>query len=224
MRTKTLLLAAVTLTLGIACSQAQVYSQNVVGYINQVIPVGFSMAANQLDSGTNTIATLLPSPNQGTHVYKFVGPGYATANYHNPGGWNDATMTLNPGEGVFIYNPGPNPMTNAFVGTVLQGNFTNSVPAGFTLQSYVVPISGPISTVLGYPVASGDIFTYGIIPIRNMIYIIITVVHGVFFGEPTVNVGQSLIYSCHDRNQLGLSLQCAIRFSVNQKLYQNIKT
>ena len=37
MRTKTLLLAAATLAIGVVCSQADapIYSQNVVGYVNQ---------------------------------------------------------------------------------------------------------------------------------------------------------------------------------------------
>ena len=40
MRTKTLLIAAAALAAGLVSSQAQVYSQNVVGYANVPAPVG----------------------------------------------------------------------------------------------------------------------------------------------------------------------------------------
>ena len=191
MRTKTLLLAAATLAAGLATSTAQtVYSQNVVGYINQVIPVGFSMIANQVDydgTGTNnTLANVLPSPPNYTHVYKFTGTGYAIANYYN--GWNDSSMTLNPGEGAFINNLSGSPITNTFVGTVLQGTFTNAVPAGFSIKGYNVPISGAISTVLQYPVANYDhIYTW-----TGTNYVIYNYFNGWgSLGEPTINVGQS---------------------------------
>ena len=46
MRTKTLLLTAALSAAGIATSMAQVYSANAVGYVNKLIPTGFSMIAN----------------------------------------------------------------------------------------------------------------------------------------------------------------------------------
>ena len=58
MKTKTLLIAAATLAVGAISSQAQVYSQNVVGYVN--VPIGanaFTMCANQLVTGTDTAKT-----------------------------------------------------------------------------------------------------------------------------------------------------------------------
>jgi len=190
MRTKTLLLAAATLVIGIVSSQAQVYSQNVVGYVNQVIPVGLSMIANQVDydgTGTNnTLAHIFPSAPNGTYVYKFTDSGYLP--YAYAGGWlPDANMTLNPGEGAFILNNSGSPITNTFVGTVLQGNLTRAVPAGYSIQSYNVPISGGVSTVLQYPVTTGDyIYTwtgtnYGVFPYAS----------GWLSGEPTINIGQS---------------------------------
>ena len=190
MRTKTLLLAAATFAIGIVSSQAQVYSQNVVGYINQVIPVGFSMIANQVDydgTGTNnTLAHIIPSAPIGTYVYKFTGSGYST--YVYAGSWlPDANLTLNPGEGVFIKNPGPNPITNTFVGTVLQGTFTNAVSAGYNIKGYNVPISGGISTTLGYPATTGDyLYRWNGATYDVFLYA------GVWLpSEPTINVGQS---------------------------------
>jgi hypothetical protein len=58
MRTKTLLLSAAAMAAGLVSSVAQsnVYSVNVVGYVNQVLPAGTLVAvANPLDNGTNTL-------------------------------------------------------------------------------------------------------------------------------------------------------------------------
>lgn len=202
MRTKTLLLAAATLAASLATSTADspIYSQNVVGYINQVIPRGFSMIANQVDydgTGTNnTLANILPSPPNFTHIYKFTGTGFTVATYRL--GWNDPSMTLNPGEGAFIDNLSGSPITNTFVGTVLQGTFTNAVPAGFTLQGYNVPISGTI-TSLGYPIADSDyIYIWNNTNSQYAVYYHNstngwTHIYGTHSDseEPTINVGQS---------------------------------
>src|SRR5947209_7927276 len=72
MRTKTLLLVAALSAAGALTSTAQVFSVNMVGYINLNIPKNFSLIANQLNNQpNNTIATLLPAPPDGTVVYKF---------------------------------------------------------------------------------------------------------------------------------------------------------
>ena len=128
----------------------------------------------------------MPSPPNFTQVYKFTGTGYDTASYYN--GWNSPNFTLNPGEGAFINNPGPSPITNTFVGTVLQGTFTNAVPAGYSLKGFNVPISGAIHATLGYPVANFDqIYTW-----TGTNYVSYSYYNGWGSGgEPTINVGQS---------------------------------
>ena len=189
MRTKTLLLTVAALAAGLtAYADATVYSANVVGYINQVIPSGFSMVANQLDTGTNTVVNLLPAPPNNTIVYKFSGTLYSGNGYYY--GWSDTNMTLNPGEGAFIYNPGA-PITNAFIGTVLQGTFTNSVTGGFSMQSYYVPKAGLISSDMGYPVANNDIVYLWDNTNQKFVG------YGYYYGwpedsgEPMLNVGQA---------------------------------
>ena len=58
MKTKTLLIAAATLAVGVISSQAQVYSQNIVGYINApTLANKFTMCANQLITGTDANKT-----------------------------------------------------------------------------------------------------------------------------------------------------------------------
>ena len=59
---KTLLIAAAALAAGVISSQAQVYSQNVVGYINITTPAGgYSFVANQLTNGNNNVNNVLNS-------------------------------------------------------------------------------------------------------------------------------------------------------------------
>src|SRR5438477_12739115 len=106
MRTKTLLLTAALTAAGALISMAQVYSVNIVGYINLSVPKGYSMIANQLNaSPDNKLSTIMPNPPENTTVYKF-NPGtggYFSYNFSadNPG-WLPADGSLAPGEGAFI--------------------------------------------------------------------------------------------------------------------------
>jgi hypothetical protein len=139
---------------GIIAASAQVYSVNVVGYINVPVPAGFSMIANQLDSGNNTVSSLLPSVPEGVTIYKFVSGSYLINGYEF-GEWSLPDMTLNPGEGAFIYNPGAE-FNALFVGEVKQGTLTTPIPAGFSIAASQVPQTGALDTVLGFPVVDGD--------------------------------------------------------------------
>jgi len=171
MRTKTLLLSGVVAALSSAALMAQVYSLNAVGYINVTCPVGFSIICNQLNTGNNVITNLIqvdPAGSMdGDTIYKYVNTGNShtsgylailTANSgDNPPYWQGAdptTTTMNPGEAVFFYNANPTPLTLTFVGTVLQGSITNTIPAGFNLISSLVPQGGNVFTDLGIPLDS----------------------------------------------------------------------
>src|ERR1035438_2188220 len=68
MRTKTLLLtAAALLAAGIVSTQAQpVYSQNIVGYTTEILPVGWASVNTPLDlSGGNYLTNVFPNPGPG---------------------------------------------------------------------------------------------------------------------------------------------------------------
>src|ERR1035438_8504309 len=147
---KTLLIAAAALASSVISSQAQVYSQNIVGYVNVPESTGvINLEAPPLDldgTGTNnTIATVYPNPAIGDAVYAFSGAGYDTLTYKtlnigtrlNPTNvttWFDAngnqaqSYPLWPGRGIF-YLPNANE-TNTFVGQVLSGILTNSFVPG----------------------------------------------------------------------------------------------
>jgi hypothetical protein len=159
MRTKLLLSAAVLGVAGIVAASAQVYSVNVVGYINVAVPPGFSMIANQLDnSGNNTLAALLPTVPEGTTIYKFrPAMGDYDISGFEFGEWSQAGMTLNPGEGAFIFNPGTAAFNALFVGEVKQGALSTPLVAGFQIVASQVPQTGALDADLGFPAAEGDI-------------------------------------------------------------------
>ena len=96
MKTNTLLAAAAILAVGGLAAQAQVYSQNVVGYYNATVAShSFSIVANQLINGNDTAGTnnsinaalstgLASDPNGGlnTVLYFWNGAGYGVYQYY----------------------------------------------------------------------------------------------------------------------------------------------
>ena len=145
MRTKTLLLTVALVAAGAASSMAQVYSQNAVGYINLNLPQGFSMIANQLKSGGNTLAEVIPNPPPGTLVYKLVGANFVIGTFDEFDlNWGaNAGLAVPPGTGLFIALP--NPATVTFVGEVPQGSLSTPTPTGFSLVGSQVPQAGPVT-------------------------------------------------------------------------------
>lgn len=210
MRTKTLLLTAATVVAGLVSSQADtVYSQNIVGYVNQMIPGGnaFSLLTPPL-KGTNTTANaeeLLPALEAGDNIYLWTGTGYDIETYLSPGTWlNSAgdvvgTPTITPGVGFYYQNAGST-KTNTYTGTVVQ---TNSVTLlggnGFSLVGSALPIGGGIeSTNINIPFTSGDNVYFW----TGTGYDIETYLSpgtwlngaGDVVGEPTISVGQGFFY------------------------------
>src|SRR5947207_7701785 len=148
MRTKALLCAA-ALAAGAVSSMAQsnVYSLNVVGYVNASIAGGgtsgkFQMIANPLNTTNNTVASLLPAPPDGTTLFKWTGTAFVSTTFFL-GAWSDGTFTLNPGEGGIVQSSAP--FTNTFVGEVMQGSLANPYPAGFSIKASQVPQAGTLT-------------------------------------------------------------------------------
>jgi len=195
MRTKTLLLTAALAAVGVSSSMAQVYSVNVVGYINRAIPSGFTMIANQLNNAPdNKVTTVLPAPPEGTIVYKFnpATGGYQILSFLD-GAYegDDLNMTLNPGEGAFVKSPSAHNVT--FVGEVTQGAAaTTSIPTGFSVRSSSIPQSLPLNQ-LEFPASEGDI-VYNFNPATGG-YKVSSFLDGAwegdFGGAPTPAIGES---------------------------------
>jgi hypothetical protein len=156
MRTKSMILGAAILAAGVATSMAQsnVYSVNVVGYVNRVIPGsgGFALVSNPLDTGNNVYSNLFQTLPVGSVVLKWSGSAFAPATRIAFGtGWSPSTNnlnTLNPGDAAFIQSPpSSGPITNTFVGSVVQGTWTNSFPAGFILLGNQSPDTGDFTSL-----------------------------------------------------------------------------
>jgi hypothetical protein len=164
MRTKTLLLTAALGGAMTTAAMAQaVYSQNIVGYVNVTVPANsFALIANQLDSGNNTLGSLIPTAPDGTQFYKFTGSGWLSYAYDElENGWlPDGNVTLAPGEGGFLRNNDASPITVTFVGEVMQGTLAVTLPAGYAVRSSVIPVAGN-AVELEIPALDGDqIFKY----------------------------------------------------------------
>lgn len=166
MRTKTLLLTAVLGVASIVAALAAdpVYSVNAVGYVNVVLKKGFTIVANPLNAGDNHLSKIFPANlPPGTVVYRFTGGSFQVSTFaaddNGVMAWgNDFVIT--PGEGFFIKNPTQLDVTVTFVGEVMQstaGPLANPLVAGFNLKGSMVPQSGDLSIVLGYPAENGDV-------------------------------------------------------------------
>jgi len=160
MRTKTLLIAVAALAAGVISSQAQVYSENVVGYANVVLPGNgqYALLSNPFDDGngnhlTNILNSALPGGNAAVRsTFFYYNGGPVTVN-KLASGWT-ADVVLTPGIGFYVRNGAPGggapTLTNTFIGSVvvnIGSSVTNDIPPGFSLQGSVIPYTGNIANV-----------------------------------------------------------------------------
>lgn len=151
-------MAGAALAFSLATSQAQVYSANVVGYCNVVIPAGpsYTFLASPFDNGNGNSATNWLDPNNTlpnkTAISVWNG---ATFNSIVKGGgiWPAAaaTTTIPPGQAFFVIFPPTQttPLTNTFVGTVIVnsgGSITNVIPPGYSAWGSPIPYAGDLVT------------------------------------------------------------------------------
>ena len=163
MRTKSILAAAAIIAAGAASSQAQsnVYSLNVVGYVNVTAVPGFTMLNNPLVAADNSAGALLKdnlnggTVPAGSVVYKFEGGTYVTIfNDEFGGGWDPGSITN--GQSFFLLNNTASPATITFVGEVPQGAVNNTLVPGFNLVGSKVPQAGFLDD-LGLVSSGGDV-------------------------------------------------------------------
>jgi hypothetical protein len=162
MRTKTLVAAAI-LAAGVASSMAQsnVYSLNVVGYVNRAYLSGFNAAANPLNGTNNSLNTIMKGANVPDNTTVFFwdavlqdfSPTLPTYNATSQAWVPNATV--DPGTGIFLF--APSPFTNTFVGEVKQGSTTIPIPASFSAIASPVPLGADVSVILaGLPAVDND--------------------------------------------------------------------
>ena len=151
-------MAAAALAAGLITSKAQVYSQNVVGYITITNAANqFALLSNPLDNGTNNLTSLFPSAPNGTQVQVWTGTGFQGAQ-KSFGNWN-TNLTISVGEGFFIKFPSA--QTNTFVGDIpVSVGATNTVAlpaATFALVGSTIPYTDNLTgTNLDLQLANGS--------------------------------------------------------------------
>jgi len=207
MRTKALLLAAAFAAAGVATSMAQVYSVNAVGYVNVSIPNGFSMVSNPLKAADDSIQSLFknitPSIPLGFKIFAFQNGAFLpTISYDDIAGVYipaaSAAAVVDPGNGVFVFNPSASAITATFVGEVAQGTLSNPIPKGFSIKANQVPQSGGPDT-FGLPGALGDkVFVYNTTKKGYDTYIFDDITNTwtsqTTTGLPAVQVGQAFFF------------------------------
>jgi hypothetical protein len=180
MRTKTLLAAAALVAAGALTSQAQnVYSLNVVGYVNVTLRPGYNLITPQLVDTANPTApisrilTNAPALADGstffgwnanlqtfTEAANWIGTPPDGPAWYNGDFSGFATDTAPRGKSYFIFNSGVNTATLTLVGEVPQGANSAPVAPGYNFLGDYVPTSGQLLTN-GFPVADGStLFTW----------------------------------------------------------------
>ena len=205
MRTKMLLLSAAAVAAGLLSASAQVYSVNVVGYVNLVTTNQWTMLNNPLNNvvaGTtnNTIQGVLSNAPTTSLFYYWTGTGFGNT-LKNGANWL-VNRPLAPGGGGLLKLPGAGPFlyTNVFVGEVLQGNLQvpyvggGTPSGGYSLISSKVPQAGTLE-VLGLTsniVGQATLYKWRGTPAGYNTFLKIAAGTS-FLGSPTVNVGEAFI-------------------------------
>ena len=157
MKIKSLAIAAATLAVGAISSQAQapVYSQNVVGYVNQIFPAGkYVLAANPLSTGNDVLTNVLHGVPGSTSLNYWTGSSFATYTYSTLGGghWKNGAAVVDntnlpPGVGFFIF--AASTFTNTYSGTIVAntggGTVTNRLTTSLTPVGAKVPYSDVVT-------------------------------------------------------------------------------
>jgi hypothetical protein len=162
---KTLLIAAAALAASVISSEAQVYSQNIVGYVNLPFTIGnYTAIAIPLQSTglTANAEAVLPALNAGDAILEWNGGGFNTYAFVAPGLWvgpsgPQGDPTLNPGTPIFYLNNSGAGETNTFVGSVTLSNVTTMVAGNYTFCAEAAPVADTLDgTNLNLPLSPGD--------------------------------------------------------------------
>jgi hypothetical protein len=135
---------------GVISSDAQVYSANIVGYVNVVCPAGqLVLVSNPLDNGTNTANDLVAGLPNKSQIQLWTGTGFQ--GYTKGAAGFSPNPSIPVGTGFFIKSQGAT-VTNTFVGNVVPnpgGNSaTNNLPNGtLVLVGSTLPVGGTFNDV-----------------------------------------------------------------------------
>lgn len=149
MRTKSLFAAAAILAGGAVASfgQGNVYSLNIVGYINVELTSGsLHLLSNPLkpsegNYSVNNIVKLQDAGSDGTTLFKWDGSQWIPVGYIEGFGW-DTEVDINHGEGFFIQPTLTQTIT--FVGEVATGDSATAISGALSLLGSKIPVAGPV--------------------------------------------------------------------------------
>jgi hypothetical protein len=176
MRTKVLICAA-ALAASLASSMAQnVYSLNVVGYVNVTLPHGaFTCVANPLDA---TMGGTVAGGNDSGNLFTNTAANLFNGSKLQP--WNSAindfsaqinystitkkwgsTFSMAPGVAAMFFNNGASDTVITFTGQVPQGTYSvgSLIKGGFSMVGSPVPIGGDLTnstSAVGLVPSNGD--------------------------------------------------------------------
>lgn len=149
MRTKTLVFSAAALAAGIfsAAAQSNVFSVNVVGYVNQALVANkLALLSNPLDNGTNDLNSLLGALPAKSTAQLWNGAGFTTSTKSAAGTWSpNASVPVGTGFFVNSFNAAS---TNTFVGNVIVGpggSATNSLGTTLVLVGSMIPYADDLN-------------------------------------------------------------------------------
>jgi len=184
-------LAVIAGVIGLSAS-GHVLGQSVgVGFAPIDVPQGFSLLANPLASGANRVQDLITNAPDGFELIKLSGGVWQTNRFTaDPGSWSIPEMTLSPGEGALASSP------EAFawnrVGKPVTGMLENFVPEGESLRSSILPLTGLISTDLGFPTIEG--LTISTANEQGEFSVVATYESGAWQPEePVLSIGRSVL-------------------------------
>lgn len=141
-------------------------SSNVVGYVNLRVLPGDNLLGNPFNRGNNHLNTILPLATDGTQdgvsIFRWKVPVQMYGQpiqWFSAAGWTTSepgeNLIFRPGEGFDFRNTVQTPFNITFVGDVVEGNVTNTLPIGRSLWSSPVPQDTPLSML--FPAMSGDV-------------------------------------------------------------------
>ncbi len=115
------------------------------GFVTLSAVPGYSLFTTALGQylTVHTVAQQIYTTADGASLFKLDGNGFIANNYLD--GWSVPDMLLTLGEGWFFHNPTTTSISFTTVGRVLDGLLTNSLPAGYSLCTSLVPEQGLIS-------------------------------------------------------------------------------
>ncbi len=205
MRTKTTLVAAAILAAGLASSMAQnVYSLNVVGYVNKVIDGGgtYNLLCNPLKNANNNLTNLFSTaagpqqPSSQILTWDVVNFDFAVVQPSFVAGSWSANVDLSPGKGFFYVN-NFSTFTNTFVGEVVQGSVTNLIvgSGSYNCIGSTAPIGGSFTNAIAGLVAgpSDQVFVWDKLT-YDFNVIQPAFVAGVWTATVNVAIGEGLFY------------------------------